>query len=54
MVVGRVGVGDSYGGYRSRLVEELRRKGIRDMAVLHAVSQVPRHLFVPEAVRHRP
>jgi protein-L-isoaspartate(D-aspartate) O-methyltransferase len=34
-------------------VEELRRKGIRDLAVLHAVSQVPRHLFVPESVRHR-
>jgi len=53
MVAGRVGTGDSYGGYRSRLVEELRGKGIRDMAVLHAISQVPRHLFVPEAVRHR-
>jgi protein-L-isoaspartate(D-aspartate) O-methyltransferase len=53
MVAGGVGRGDSYGGYRSRLVEELRRKGIRDLAVLHAVSEVPRHLFVPEAVRHR-
>lgn len=48
-----VGQPDSYGGYRSRLVEELRRKGVRDLAVLHAVSQVPRHLFVPESVRHR-
>jgi protein-L-isoaspartate(D-aspartate) O-methyltransferase len=53
MGAGGVGRGDSYGGYRSRLVEELRRKGIRDLAVLHAVSEVPRHLFVPEAVRHR-
>lgn len=53
MVAGGVGRGDSYGGYRSRLVEELRRKGIRDLAVLHAVSEVPRHLFVPEGVRHR-
>jgi protein-L-isoaspartate(D-aspartate) O-methyltransferase len=44
-------VGDSYGGYRARLVEQLRGKGIRDMAVLAAVGQVPRHLFVPEALR---
>jgi len=53
MVAGGIGQGDSYGGYRSRLVEALRGKGIRDLAVLHAVSQVPRHQFVPESVRHR-
>jgi len=47
------GVGDSFGGYRARLVESLRSKGIRDLAVLKAVSETPRHLFVPEAVRHR-
>ncbi len=46
-------VGDSYGGYRARLVEELRDLGIRDMAVLAAVAQIPRHLFVPEALRNR-
>lgn len=44
---------DSYGGYRARLVEQLREKGIRDLAVLHAVAETPRHLFVPEAVRHQ-
>ena len=44
---------DSYGGYRSQLVAELSRKGIRDLAVLRAVSQIPRHLFVPESLRHR-
>ncbi|MFN2317566.1 MAG: protein-L-isoaspartate(D-aspartate) O-methyltransferase [Gemmatimonadales bacterium] len=53
MVAGGVGQADSFGGYRSRLVEELRQKAIRDLAVLHAVSVVPRHLFVPESVRHR-
>ena len=47
------GQGDSYGGYRTRLVEQLQAKGIRDLAVLQAVSVVPRHLFVPESVRHR-
>ena len=45
--------GDSYGGYRSRLVEQLQAKGIKDLAVLRAISAVPRHLFVPPGVRHR-
>jgi len=44
---------DTYGGYRARLVEGLRAKGIRDLAVLRAFAVTPRHLFVPEAVRHR-
>lgn len=44
---------DSYGGYRSALVETVRARGIRDLAVLRAISRAPRHLFVPEAVRHR-
>jgi protein-L-isoaspartate(D-aspartate) O-methyltransferase len=47
------GLGDSFGGYRARLVETLRAAGIRDLAVLRAVAETPRHLFVPEAVRHR-
>ena len=53
MVAGGVGEGDSYGGYRNRLVEVLRREGVRDLSVLRAVQMVPRHLFVPESVRHR-
>ena len=53
MVPGGVGEGDSYGGYRTRLVEILRRKGVRSLSVLRAVQMVPRHLFVPESVRHR-
>ncbi|MGH7520355.1 MAG: protein-L-isoaspartate(D-aspartate) O-methyltransferase [Gemmatimonadales bacterium] len=44
---------DTYGGYRARLVEQLRTQGIRDLAVLRAFADTPRHLFVPEAVRHR-
>lgn len=44
---------DSYGGYRTRLVETLREKGIRDLAVLKAVAEVPRHLFVPESLRRQ-
>jgi protein-L-isoaspartate(D-aspartate) O-methyltransferase len=42
---------DSYGGYRTRLVEALREKGIGDLAVLKAVSEVPRHLFVSPSLR---
>ena len=44
---------DSYGGYRAQLVETLKAKGIREPAVLKAISEVPRHLFVPDGVRHR-
>lgn len=47
------GDGDTFGGYRARLVEQLRAAGVRDLAVLRAFAQTPRHLFVPPAVRHR-
>ncbi len=47
------GAGDSFAGYRARLVETLRARGIRDLAVLKAFAETPRHLFVPAAVRHR-
>jgi protein-L-isoaspartate(D-aspartate) O-methyltransferase len=53
MVTGGIGEGDSYGGYRTRLMEVLQRKGVRDLSVLRAVQKIPRHLFVPESVRHR-
>lgn len=41
------------GGARRRLVELLREKGIRDLAVLRAFDLTPRHNFVPTGVRHR-
>ena len=44
---------DSYAGYRARLVETIRAQGIRDLAVLKAFAETPRHLFVPEALRGR-
>ena len=44
---------DGYAGYRSRLVETLQLKGVRDMAVLRAIATVPRHRFIPETLRHR-
>jgi protein-L-isoaspartate(D-aspartate) O-methyltransferase len=42
-----------FGGARRRLIEELQRKGIRDLAVLKAFDEIPRHEFVPTGVRHR-
>jgi protein-L-isoaspartate(D-aspartate) O-methyltransferase len=53
MVAHGLGAGDSYGGFRSALVETLRDKGISDLRVLHAIATVPRHRFVPDSVRHR-
>ena len=38
---------------RERLLETMQDRGIHDLAVLEAFSRVPRHAFVPEAVRHR-
>jgi len=43
--------GDPFAGYRARLVDTLRAKGIRNLAVLRAFAETPRHLFVPEALR---
>jgi protein-L-isoaspartate(D-aspartate) O-methyltransferase len=42
---------DSYRhkGMRKRLVDSLRKKGIRDEAVLHAMELVPRHFFLDKA-----
>ena len=42
--------GDSYAGYRQKLVDIVRAKGVRDLTVLKAVSEVPRHRFVPTAL----
>lgn len=54
MEPGNVGASaDTFGGYRARLVERLRDQGIQDLAVLRAFAETPRHVFVPEAVRHR-
>ena len=46
-------VDGEFRGARERLVETLREKGIRDIAVLHAFERTPRHAFVPSGLRHR-
>jgi protein-L-isoaspartate(D-aspartate) O-methyltransferase len=39
---------------REKMVEEqIQNRGISDPAVLHAMKEVPRHLFIPESIRHR-
>ena len=38
---------------RRQLIETIQERGIRDLEVLSTFDRVPRHIFVPEAVRHR-
>jgi protein-L-isoaspartate(D-aspartate) O-methyltransferase len=38
-------------GLRRQLVEDLRAKGISDVAVLQAIGTVPRHCFVPFSLK---
>jgi protein-L-isoaspartate(D-aspartate) O-methyltransferase len=52
-VAGTVTLGSDLRGPRRRLIEALAAQGIRDLAVLKAFDEVPRHLFVPTGVRHR-
>lgn len=47
------GIGMTSQRTRLRMVERLRAQGIRDEAVLAAMAQVPRHLFVDEALASR-
>ncbi len=47
------GIGMTSERTRARMVERLREQGIRDMMVLSAMAQVPRHAFVSEALAIR-
>ena len=47
------GVGMTSQRTRLRMVERLRRQGIRDEVVLAAIGEVPRHIFVDEALASR-
>ena len=45
---------EEYARARQRMIEQdIRGRGIRDAAVLGAMSRIPRHLFVPGNVRSR-
>ena len=47
------GIGMTSPRTRARLIERLREQGIRDETVLAAMFEVPRHLFVDEALATR-
>src|SRR5487761_2357872 len=47
------GIGMTSQRTRGRMLERLRSQGIRDEVVLAAMSAVPRHLFVDEALASR-
>src|SRR5438093_6412093 len=47
------GIGMTSDRTRARMVERLRAGGIRDEVVLAAMSAVPRHIFVDEALAIR-
>ena len=47
------GIGMTSQRTRMRMVERLRQQGIRDEIVLSVMGEVPRHLFVDEALAHR-
>jgi protein-L-isoaspartate(D-aspartate) O-methyltransferase len=47
------GIGMTSQRTRARMVERLREQGIRDEVVLAAMFEVPRHLFIDEALASR-
>ena len=49
----RRGAGMTSQRTRDRLVDRLKSKGIQNPAVLDAIRETPRHLFVDEALSHR-
>jgi protein-L-isoaspartate(D-aspartate) O-methyltransferase len=51
--IGRQGIGMTSKRTRDRLVQRLKDQGIRSEAVLEQIRNVPRHLFVDEALASR-
>lgn len=51
--IGLQGVGMTSQRTRERLIKRLSDRGITDSAVLQAMRDVPRHLFLDEALAHR-
>ena len=47
------GIGMTSQRTRERLIGRLQDQGIRDLQVLDAIRNTPRHLFVDEALAHR-
>ena len=49
----QLGIGMTSPRTRTRMVDRLREKGITDARVLAAMAELPRHLFVENALAHR-
>jgi len=49
----RAGIGMTSARTRDRLVQRLKDQGIRSRDVLEQIRNVPRHLFVDEALASR-
>lgn len=47
------GIGMTSTRTRTRLIELLKKEGIKNSQVLEVLAEVPRHLFVDEAMAHR-
>jgi protein-L-isoaspartate(D-aspartate) O-methyltransferase len=47
------GIGMTSARTRGRLIERLRAEGIKDETVLAAINEVPRHIFIDEALATR-
>jgi len=49
----KINPNNKYGDLRKKMVEnQIRARGITDQKILEAMKKVPRHLFVPEEIRH--
>ena len=48
-----LGIGMTSQRTRQRMIDRLRERGVGDERVLMAMAQIPRHLFVDEALAHR-
>jgi protein-L-isoaspartate(D-aspartate) O-methyltransferase len=53
MVFDLQGIGMTSRRTRLRLIDQLQQQGIKKTAVLDALTSVPRHIFVDEALAHR-
>ena len=40
-------------GYRRRMIESIRSRGIEDLEILQLFDEIPRHVFIPEGVWNR-
>jgi protein-L-isoaspartate(D-aspartate) O-methyltransferase len=47
------GIGMTSQRTRNRLVQRLKEKGISNDSVLNAILNIPRHIFIDEAISHR-